>query len=547
MRTACLGSNTRLILTILISVLIAVASSENPRRPHIIFIVADDLGWNDVGFRSGQIKTPNIDGLARDGLVLDGYYVQSVCSPSRAAFMTGRLPLHNTVNDWLVPGKAEALPLNETLMPEILKKAGYTSHATGKWHLGFHKWAHTPTFRGFDSFVGFYTGGEDYFTHKCSGRFDLRRDMSPRCGKACSQVSWQDVGRYSTHLYTEEASRVIAGFDSASGPLFLYLAYQATHSPGQVPSSYADAYNGTIKDEKRRVFAGMLSCLDEGIGNVTRALKQKGMLENTIIVFTTDNGGPIGVVGGDFVGSENYPLRGGKHSIWEGGTRGTAVLWAGRDARVLPEAKRGTTVQNLMHGVDWLPTFCSIAGLQKQFCQPHSGAALDGVDQSGPLFRGEADVRDEVYYGRHDDAPEKFSPFDGALRDGSGWKLVQNWGGQPDIWSKPTNVSHSSHQQSDVQETLQQHATPMLFNLADDPNEHTDVADQHPDVVARLSQRLLARRQTAVDVVGGGGHPDPNCSPYGANKHEEPHVGPIWEPWCDNELNDDSEDVVFNV
>ena len=123
------------------------------KLPHILLIVVDDLGWNDVGFRSHQIKTPYIDAMAKGGIVLNQYYVQDVCSPSRATFMTGRYPLHHSVNDWLRNGVATGLPLNETIVPQKLATRGYTSHATGKWHLGFYSWQHTPTFRGFNSFV----------------------------------------------------------------------------------------------------------------------------------------------------------------------------------------------------------------------------------------------------------------------------------------------------------------------------------------------------------------------------------------------------------
>ena len=146
----------------------------------------------------------------------------------------------------------------------------------------------TPTFRGFDSFVGFYSGGEDYFTHMSSGAYDFRRDMSPNCGLNCSKIAWQDQGRYSTTVFTEEAVRIVGEHDPSKQPLFLYLAYQGVHAPALVPAHYADAYNKTIPDRKRRTFAGMLSAVDEGIGNVTAALKAKGMLDNTLIVFTSE-------------------------------------------------------------------------------------------------------------------------------------------------------------------------------------------------------------------------------------------------------------------
>ncbi len=154
--------------------------------------------------------------------------------------------------------------------------------------MGMYTWGMTPTFRGFDSFVGFYTGGEDYFEHTAQGAYDFRRDMAPNCGLNCSQVAWQDKGTYSTTVFAEAAVRVVGAHDASKQPLFLYLAFQGVHAPAQVPARYRDAYNSTISDPKRRTFAGMLSAVDEGIGNVTAALKQKGMLDDTLVVFTSE-------------------------------------------------------------------------------------------------------------------------------------------------------------------------------------------------------------------------------------------------------------------
>ena len=462
--------------------------------------------------------------------------------------MTGRYPLHTTVNDWLQPQKAEGLPLNETLMPQILAGAGYEAHAAGKWHLGFYNWAYTPTFRGFRSFLGFYSGGEHYFTHEAGHGYDFRRDMGPRCGANCSQVAWDAMGKYSTTLFSEEAVRVVDAFDGER--LFLYLAYQAVHAPSEVPARYRDAYNATIEDEHRRTFAGMLSCMDEGIGNVTAALKAKGLLDSSLIVFTTDNGGPTPKTpGGDYVGSRNYPLRGGKHSIWEGGTRGTSVVWAGADTGLIPASRRGATFEHLMHAADWLPTLCGVAGLG-QSCGP---SVLDGVDQGGGLFgAGSAPpVRDEVLYGQHDDAPNRFPPFDDALRDAEGWKLIQGWGGKPSGWSMPVNASAGSagvpvgaggEQQPctapccgeervaiapDARQSQQPGQKVMLFNVMTDPQERDEVAADNPEIVARLAARLDALRATAVDVPGGGGHPDPRCGPYNMTAQNY-----TWSPWC---------------
>merc|ERR1712137_1116095 len=459
-------------------------------------------------------------------------------------------------------------------------------------------WQHTPTFRGFDSYVGFYTGGEDYFQHTTGGKYDLRRDMQPDCGAGCSKLAYEgDAGRYSAELFSDEAIRVIEEHDASEAPLFLYLAFQSVHSPRQVPSSYVDPYVGVISDGVRRNFAGMVSCMDEGIGNVTKALDAKGMLENSVIIFSTDNGGPTpDTPGGDYAGSSNYPLRGGKHSIWEGGTRGVGAIWAGSNTGLIADGRRGSTVQHLMHAVDWMPTFCALAGISDA-C---AALPLDGVDQSGPLFEGAGAVRSEVFYGQQDDAPNSYSPYDTALRDGDGWKLFQGSGGKPATWSQPLNSSlvtpladcgtkqdgtcfpnndlehlqGQSEEQccavcsgdaqcagytfrkstgdcyiksrllsptsdSDCSSAQRSGDVPtdpvMLFNVLTDPEERNEVSAQYPEIVARLSKRINELRATKVEVIGGGTHADDTCPAYVGPDHTDEKAGQIVEPWCDHE------------
>ncbi len=449
--------------------------------------------------------------------MLEQYYVQDVCSPSRATFMTGRFPLHNTVNDWLKSNAATGLPLNETTMAQYFKGSGYKTHAIGKWHLGFYTWAHTPTFRGFDSFLGFYSGGEDYFTHIAGGAYDMRSDASPECGAGCSKVLSSAQGRYSTTVFSEEAVRVVESHN-ASEPLFLYLAYQAVHAPSQVPDSYKEPYVGKITDSHRQTFAGMLSCMDEGLGNVTAALARRGLDKNLIIVFTTDNGGPVkDTPGGDYVGSSNYPLRGGKHSIWEGGTRGTAVLWASPDMLKTTGYKSG----HLMHGADWLPTLCEGAGLD---CS--NATNLDGVSLWSALStNASTSPREEFVYGRHDDAPEAWKPYDDAIRSGD-WKLIQGTGGKPNDWS--TNYTEIT-----TVSTFKPRATGdvQLYNVVEDPEERHECAADNPDVVKSLTSKLNAARNTAIQgAPGDGNDPRTDCPAYAPG--QDPVVGKVLQPWC---------------
>lgn len=496
---------------------VIIASDVTVSKPNILFVVADDLGWDDVGFRSHQIQTPTIDALSTNGVILDQYYVQCVCSPSRASFLSGLYPLHHSINDWIPSGSRYGLPLNITTLPDYLSRAGYATHAVGKWHLGFYKWDYTPTFRGFESFYGFYSGGEGYFSHGAGKGYDFRRDTGRHCGKGCSVVESSAKGNYSTILFASEAVSIVEKHNT-SQPLFLYLAFQAVHSPREVPASYTKPYNGKIADGSRKSFAGMLTCMDEGFGNVTTALKKRGMLENTLIIFTADNGGPLpDTPGGDYVGSRNWPLRGGKHSIWEGGTRATAVV-DGPMIKVKP-----SVYSNLMHGSDWLPTILSLVGLQP------GPDPLDGVDQWAALTNNGSAVRSEVLYGWHDDAPN--STYDNAIRIGP-WKYFQGTGGKPTSWYPPVNASgtcdvtnaHECGYYNDIDDVDGDGI--LLYNLEDDPTEHHDVSSDHSAQVTQLQTRLAALLKTGVPTAKN----DPSCAT--AVLPTDPVVGKYWDPWC---------------
>eukprot|EP00756_Hemistasia_phaeocysticola_P054366 Hpha_TRINITY_DN30294_c0_g1::TRINITY_DN30294_c0_g1_i1::g.27098::m.27098 len=334
-----------------LALLTAVAGPATvPSPKHVVLIVADDLGYADLGYTGSQISTPNIDRLAAQGVKLSNFYVQRACSPTRAALLTGRYNIRYGFQSGVLKDRNNySLPLTETLLPQFVQRAVPAAcHMVGKWHLGFHRWEHTPTYRGFDSFLGYYSGAEDYYKHTgdCGG-YDLHLAGTPRCGANCSRALWEAEGVYSTHLFTARAVSLIEAHDTA-GALFLYLPYQAVHEPDQVPAHYMQGYafpsvEGT---NARNIFAGMLTCLDEGIGNVTAALERRGMLDDTLIWFQTDNGAATPACGG-WTGAQNYPLRGGKCTAWEGGLRGTAFI---SGAGLAPEV-RGTMVSALMHTV----------------------------------------------------------------------------------------------------------------------------------------------------------------------------------------------------
>ena len=315
--------------------------------PHVIMFVIDDLGWNDVSYNGAEFSTPNIDKLAESGIKLNQYYVNRVCSPTRSSLMAGRYA-YNMGQDGTVitNGHPYSLPLNHTTLGDKMREAGYSTHAIGKWDLGYYKWAATPTYRGFDTFYGYYNADEDYFTHSCGAAYvdpkthkhvgmkgvDFRDNKDPALDKN---------GAYSTHVFTQQAEKLIVGHNT-SEPFFLYMAYQAVHGPLEAPQKYIDMCSHITRSD-RQIFCGMMKALDEGIGNITARLKATGMWDTTLIVFTTDNGGQ------NHVGGNNWPLRGNKATLWEGGLRGIGFVSGVGIAKPF-------TYNGLMHASDWLPT-----------------------------------------------------------------------------------------------------------------------------------------------------------------------------------------------
>lgn len=410
----------RAALLLLCAAAAAAAAADKPKV--IIYCLFDDLGFNDIGIRSHQINTPTIDRLAHEGLLLDQLHVQDVCSPSRSTILSGRYAMHHGVVDWIPPESAYGLDINDTTLAEVLLAEGYETHAVGKWHMGFYKWDYTPTFRGFQSFLGFYSGGEDYFTHQTDGAYDMHRDKQEKCGPGCSEPAWDLQNVYSTTAFSEEAVSIIKNHD-VSKPLFLYLAYQAVHAPAEVPAQYEKPY-AHISDPQRRTFAGMLSAADEGIANWTQALKDKGMYDDALIILTTDNGGPV--VGGDAIGAQNWPMRGGKHSAYQGGVRGTGLI---RPPKGVFEKTNGT-YNNLMHLADWLPTICEAVGSD---CK--TANRLDGVSHwSAMKANTTAQLHKQLVLGNSTDMCKDDCGF--AVRDNR-WKLIRGSGGQPYTYSMP--------------------------------------------------------------------------------------------------------------
>lgn len=374
------GFSAMLTLLLLAVVMSAAVSSKNPATPpHIVFILADDLGRGDVStYGLSQIPTPNMDAIARAGIVLNNYYVQPVCTPSRASLMTGLYAIHTGLQHiTLMPTEPSGLPLNFKILPEHLKDLGYETHCVGKWGIGFYTLNHTPTYRGFDSYYGTYSGPVDYYSHYLDWKghrgIDLWKD---------TVLQTNETGRYLTSLFEEKAEYIIANRNK-SKPLFLLLAHQAPHvsfgsPPMQAPTENIEKFF-YIGDEKRTLHAAMVDALDESLGSLMEALEAASMLENTVIVFSSDNGASLHSLGG------NWPLRGIKSTVWEGAVRVPGFIWSPR------LAKSGVVSQQLMHITDWLPTLYSLAGGRQEHLGP-----IDGVDMWQALSTSSPSIRNEI-------------------------------------------------------------------------------------------------------------------------------------------------------
>ncbi|KAG5890787.1 hypothetical protein JTB14_007181 [Gonioctena quinquepunctata] len=479
--------------------------------------MADDLGWNDVGFHgSNQIPTPNIDALAYAGLILNNYYVAPICTPSRSALMTGKYPIHTGMQHTVLFGaEPRGLPLSEKLLPQYLEELGYVNHIVGKWHLGSYTEQYTPLFRGFRSHIGYWTGHQDYFDHTAAEKgewgLDMRRGMD---------IAYDLHGKYSTDVFTEESVKLIKEHNK-SRPLFLYLAHAAVHSgndynPLPVSDEVVEEF-AYIGDYKRRRFAGMLSRLDYSVGEVTKALQENSMLENSIIIFSSDNGGPA--AGFNLNAASNYPLRGVKNTLWEGGVRGAALIWSNR----INQPQR--VADQFMHVSDWLPTLIEAAG-----GDVGGLPQIDGISVWSAISNDEISKRTEILHNIDD-------IYGSAALTAGPWKLVKgtNYEGTWDNWYGPSgrgyNYSFSIIENSpagkalksinksapiskmevlrekatvpcsppvDTTENCKPLAAPCLFNILEDPCEKNNLAEKYPNILQSLIEKLKRYNETAV-------------------------------------------------
>ena len=433
-----------------------------PRRPNVIIFLADDLGWADVGFHGSPIDTPSLDRLAREGTELHRFYTTPICSPTRAAMMTGRDPVRlGVVYATILPWLNHGIHTEEHFMPESFRAAGYQTAIVGKWHLGHSQQQFHPNRRGFDLFYGHLHTEVGYFPPFGNlGGKDFQRNG----------ISIDDKG-YETYLLAAEAVKWIGNRDK-SKPFFLYVPFIAPHTPLDAPEDLKAKYRDLKDDRKaarsqadsigrmsrlvrgkslRQIYAAVVEGMDRAIGEVLEALDREGIAENTIVIFFSDNGGQVVYGAG---GAYNYPLRGGKGETYDGGIRVPAVIrWPG-------QVPAGRQMSQMMTVLDLLPTLASAADVPVL-----SKRKLDGIDMWAAVSRGQQVKRKRpVIFASETPI---YGSLDFAVFDGN-WKLIQ--------------------EMERDQESIT--ITNRLFDIVNDPYEYNNLAQKHAGQVRKMEAML---------------------------------------------------------
>ncbi|RVE43405.1 hypothetical protein evm_011942 [Chilo suppressalis] len=528
------------------------AAATEIQRPNIVFIVADDLGWDDVSYHgSDEIMTPNIDTLAYQGVILDQYYTDSEGSASRSALFTGKYPMRMGLQGVSIRASEDrGIPVSELLLPVRLRELGYKTHLVGKWGVGKSRAHYLPTNRGFDSFYGFTGDSVDYLTYNTVEELNGTSFYGLDFFENLDAV--EDKSGYLTDIITDKAVDVIRNHNT-SVPLYLHLSHATPHIGGglvtlQPPLDSVEA-NKHIVHSARRLYAGLVTTLDNSVGNIIAVLAERDILQNTIIVFVSDNGAPT--LGAKKNFGSNYPLRGTKGSPWEGGVRSIGLVW---HAAIMPRIHHG-----LIHATDWLPTLVSAAGgrvnnnidginqwsvLINNLIPKRRNALITIDDLNGWAAFREGDFKIIIgdvnpdlsrHYGnefkRGRSMKESLIFYDDILLASEAARVFK------EILQLPLDVISISDRRADLNLTLYNQnskekafclptkAKGCLFNISSDPTESNDLWTMFPDVVRRMSLRLRtlwtelkARRQPQSDPRA-----DPSLRNY------------TWYEWIKNE------------
>ena len=473
--------------------------------PHIVFI----MGWANVGYHrdppTKEVVTESFDNLKARGVELDQHYVYQFCSPSRSSFLSGRLPIHvndenkqmSTYNpDDPISGFA-GIPRNMTVIASKLKEAGYATHQVGKWHAGAATTDHIPTGRGFDSSFGYFNFANDYFTEidfdKCPNTsiVDLWDTNKPAHG-----VNGTGDDHYEEDLFRNRVLDVIDHHDPYSKPLFLYYAAHIAHGPLEITDKYLDMF-GFINDTSRQKYHAMIKYLDDVVGSVAYKLEIRGFWDNLLLVVSADNGGPFG-------SANNFPLKGGKFSDWQGGVRANAFASGG----LIPKEQRGKKIEGYMHIADWYSTFCALADPTDENAKQANLPPIDSLNM-WPLISGQNSTSP-----RTDVPVSNFTLISGDYKILTGDITSATWGGP---FSPNTTANPGRN-------TTQHCGDGCLYNIKEDPTEHNNLAAENPAKLKEMQDKLAQYQATHF-------HPDRGKKWPGACTAAVDQYGGFWGPF----------------
>ena len=519
------------------------STAASAAAPNVVFILADDLGYNEMNFMNTTrgIQTPHLDAIAFDGVVLKNYYVGAICSPTRSMLMTGRyttrLGTHANVIYWDTPW---GVPINETFVGQHFQAAGYSTALFGKWHLGMFQEKYTPKHRGFDEHAGYYQGCGSAWTHiaACCTANGLGPNEASDKDFVCKSASqygdyrgydWFATGAdptaasnskpvlganhtNSVDLIRDAAVDFIARKATAKKPFYMYLPFQNIHGPYTTQDKFFNLYSDRTKftDGEATMF-GYITELDDAVGTIVASLKSTGVWGNTVVVFSSDNGAPPAGMkdsvdhkrphpgGGQGYISRNYPFRGQKTQLWEGGTRVPGFIGGG--SALIPAAARGTTSEKLFHVTDWLPTLTKLATGTNPMNLAAAGP-LDGLDIWAALtIKATPSPRTEMLYNVN---PLCHSGQAGApkaaLRVGD-YKLLA-WCFKVKGINGSTTTEHVKAPSGTVSPDpgFGNNDGLVLYNLASDPTESTNIRAD-PANAARVTSMLARMTALAVEMV----------------------------------------------
>lgn len=418
-----------------------VSSVPSYAQPNIVILLADDLGFADLGFRGSDIETPHIDRLAQEGLTLNRFYSMPICTPTRSALMTARDPMKlGTAYAGFQPWQNGGVSPDEHFMPESFKAAGYQTAMIGKWHLGHTIEPLVPNSRGFDHFFGHLNTQIDYFDYTVAGGYDLQENGT--------SVKRED--QYMTDVHGAEAVRYIEELRDPQKPFFLYVPFLAPHSPMQAPEELEDKYKKRLnRPFPKRTYAAMVDSLDQAVGRVLESLDAQGLTDNTLVFFFSDNGGLKAF------GADNSPYRGGKLETFEGGIRVNAIM------RWPTQIEAGATSEDVMSVLDIFPSFAAAADVEMK-----AEKKLDGQDRWDAMMNAGEDPRNgDLYFASNSPIFDKYHVSVLEKR----WKLVQII----DHKSASTEVEN------------------FLFDMDVDAQEKNNLADANPAIVKRMAKKIL--------------------------------------------------------